>query len=293
MNTAELIQIVTPKKYILNGFWFGPANPKTAYILIHGLTSNAFANHPLVTPLVDVQTAVLTFSNRGSEKISRFKRVDHRKKKGYTSVMIGEAHEVFADCVDDLQGVVSYVKARGVQKVLLVGHSTGCQKSIYYLSKKNKQQNIDGVILLAPMSDYAGAKKQIEKSVLDEATRYAQNLVSQGKPHALLPLPVWPLMHDAQRFLSLYTPESEEEIFCYADPNKKPSTLQKVRIPQLIVLAGRDEYRDRPIDKIAKWFYEWLRRKNVSIQIIERAPHNFYKHEQEVTSAISRWISHL
>lgn len=293
MNTAEIIQITTPQKYILNGFWFGPTNPKTAYIFVHGLTSNAFANHPLVTPLVDGDTAAITFSNRGSEKITRFKKADQRKKKGYTSVMIGEAHEVFTDCVDDIQGAVTYAKKRGVNKILLIGHSTGCQKSIYYLSKKNKQKMVSGVVMLAPMSDYAGAKKQMEKSVLQAATQCAQKLVAQGRPHDLLPLDVWPLMHDAQRFLSLYTPESSEEIFCYADANKKPTVLQKVKIPQLIVLAGSDEYRDRSIHKIASWFHDRLRRKNVSVQIIARAPHNFYQHEKEVVTAISRWTSHL
>lgn len=291
MNSAHIVQFETPQGLLLNGFWFGPPKPHIAYILIHGLSSNAFANHPLVTPLVDSRTAVFTFSNRGSEKITRFKKRDLRKKKGYSSVTIGEAHEVFTDCVDDIQGAVTYAQKQGAHQIILVGHSTGCQKAIHYLAQRSKQKYVAGVILLAPMSDYAGALKHIEKIQLNRATQYAEKLISQGKEHDLIPLDMWPFMHDAQRFLSLYTPESSEEIFCYVDPLKKPVTLQKVKVPCLIILAGKDEFRDRPIAQIAKWFQQKLRRKTVSIHIINQAPHNFFGFDQKVVSVIKNWSS--
>ncbi len=293
MISTNLVQFGTPKGLLLNGFWFGPVRPKTVYILIHGLTSNAFANHPLVLPLVDTQTSVLTFSNRGSEKITRFKKRDLRKKKGYGSITIGEAHEVFTDCVDDIAGAVAFAKKQGSERIILIGHSTGCQKSIYYLSKRNIQKNIQGVVLLAPMSDYAGAKKSMGTPMLQKAVEYAHNLIACGKPHELIPLTIWPLMHDAQRFISLYTPESSEEIFCYADPHKRPSTLQKVTIPQLILLAGNDEFRDRPVVHIAKWFEKRLRRKNRTIHVIKNAPHNFFKYEKKVVEAVLSWTTTL
>ncbi len=291
MNSAHIVQFETPQRLLLNGFWFGPFKPHVVYILIHGLTSNAFANHPLVTPLVDSRAAVLTFSNRGSGKINRFKKRDLRKKKGYTSVTIGEAHEVFTDCVDDIQGAVTYAQKQGAHQIILVGHSTGCQKATYYLAQRNKQKYVTGAILLAPMSDYAGVSKHIEKTQLQRATTYAHQFVSQGKPHELIPLDVWPFMHDAQRFLSLYTQESSEEIFCYTNPSKKPVTLQKVKVPCLIILAGKDEFRDRPITRIAQWFKQKLRRKTVSVHIINHAPHNFFGFDQKVVSVIKNWCS--
>lgn len=289
MNTTSLVQIETTDRLLLNGFWFGPSHANTVFILIHGLTSNAYANHGLVLPLVDKNTAVLTFSNRGSEKITRFKKRDRRKKKGYSSVTIGEAHEVFTDCVHDIAGAVNFAKKQGAKHIILIGHSTGCQKSIYYLAMRNKQKNVDGVVLLAPMSDYAGAQKHMDSLMVETATKYAQNLIAQDKPHELIPLEIWPLMHDAQRFISLYTSDSSEEIFCYSNPMKKPSTLQKVKIPQLILLADKDEFRDRPMKHIAKWFSSKLLRKNAEVHIINYAPHNFFNHEKEVAEAIRSW----
>jgi len=158
---------------------------------------------------------------------------------------------------------------------------------------RNKQKNVNGVVLLAPMSDYAGAQKHMDSLVVKIATKYAQKLIIQGKPHELIPLEIWPLMHDAQRFISLYTSESSEEIFCYSNPMKKPSTLQKVKISQLIILAGKDEFRDRQMKHIAKWFSSKLRRKNAEVHIINNAPHNFFSYEKEVVEAIRSWRNSL
>jgi alpha-beta hydrolase superfamily lysophospholipase len=292
MNTAELVQIITPQKYILNGFWFGVQHPHRAVILTHGLTSNAFANHDLVVPLADSQTGVLTYSNRGSEKIARFKRVDKRRKKGYTSCMIGEAHEVFTDCIDDIQGAVNFAKAKGAKEIILIGHSTGSQKTVYYLSKRTDPA-IKGAVLLSPLSDFAGVHVMDTKGYYEKAKTYAEELVQKGMPHELIPTAIWPYLHDAQRFLSLYTAESKEEVFCYATPHKRPRTLLKIKKPLLVVVGGDDSSADRPIRQIVQWFQKRLRKKQAEVVSIPHAPHNFYLHEREVVSAVSSWISRL
>lgn len=290
MKECRVIQITTPSKLVLNGLWFGPNNAKRVVIFVHGLTSNAFSGHDLVLPLVDECTAIITFSNRGNGKIVRMKRIDERKKKGYTSVMIGEAHEKFTDCADDLQGVIDYIHSKQIYEIFLVGHSTGCQKSIYYLSRKGKQKSIKGVVLLAPMSDYAGALYQDKDNALLTITDLARDYCRKGKEHALLPLDIWPMMHDAQRFLSLYTPDSEEELFCYCQKNKIPKTYQMVKIPQLILLGEKDESRDRSMKKIAKWFERNSQSRDTRIEIIKKAPHSFFLCEERVVAHIKAFI---
>lgn len=158
-NRCKVVSFITPWKYILNGLWFGGDKPKRAIVFIHGLASSAFSNHSLIVPAADQTTAVITFNNRGHDKIARIKKIDKRKKKGYSSELVGEAHEVFTDCVDDIQGVVDFLTKEGVKEIYLAGHSTGCQKSVYYLAQRGKQKLINGVILMCPMSDYAGALK--------------------------------------------------------------------------------------------------------------------------------------
>jgi len=288
---ARVIDIVTPNKFVLKGLWFGAESPSKIIIFIHGLGGNAFSSHKLITPLADSQTAVITFSNRGHDQVASIKKVDNRKKKGYSRITAGESMEIFTDCVDDIQGAVNYaLSVNPKASIYLSGHSTGCQKSAYYLSRFGKQKFIKGVILLAPMSDYAAILKSDKNGNLKTAENFAKNLVKKNQPQGLLPPEIWPDMVSAQRFLSLATPESREEIFCYAVSGKAPDIFRKIKIQALIVLAQKDEYRDRSIKKIAAWFEKNFKSEKLSINIIPSAPHNFYKYENQVLDLIKKFI---
>ena len=287
---VRVINIVTPKKFVLNGLWFGSESPLKIVIFIHGLGGNAFSSHKLITPLADSKTAVVTFSNRGHDQISSIKKVDDRKKKGYSRISAGASLEIFTDCVDDIQGAVNYVlSVNPMASIYLAGHSTGCQKSVYYLSRTG-QKLIKGVILLAPMSDYAALLKSDKNGGLKIATDFAKKLVKSDRQQNLMSQEIWPDMVSAQRFLSLATPESREEIFCYAVSDKTPDTFRKIKIPALIVLAQKDEYRDRPVKKIADWFEKNSRSSQLSVQIVPSAPHNFYRYESQVLTLIENFI---
>ena len=147
------IEVVTPEKIQLDGLWFGPSHPKKAIIFVHGLASTAFKTK-MARSWVSQSTAVITFGNRGHDKIASVRKI-LRNRKGYKSILAGEAHEIFTDCADDIQGVVNFVKKRGVKEIYLAGHSTGCQKITYWASRKNNQRQVRGLILLAPLSDYS------------------------------------------------------------------------------------------------------------------------------------------
>ncbi len=287
---CRCIKIATPKRYLLDGLWFGGGHPKRAIVFVHGLGSTAFAHHEYLTPLADNSTAVLFFSNRGHDDVAGMKRIKRSAKKSYAHKSAGVAHEVFAECVDDIQGAVNLLVKNKVKEIYLVGHSTGCQKITYYLSKNGKQRKIKGAILLCPISDYAGAKRE-NADKLKKAEAVARKLVRRRKPHDLLPADIWPRPLDAQRFLSLYTPDSKEEIFTYAQPEKTPRTLRKVNLPLLIVFAGNDEYRDRDTEEIAEWFGNHIRSKKSEIRIIPNALHGFGGKEARVAESVRRWLS--
>lgn len=288
---CEVIEIITPKKYILKGLWFGGEKPKRALVFVHGLTSSPFSHHDYLTPLASKDTAVVFFGNRGSEIIAKFRRIDKRKKYGYISEFIGEAHETFTDCFDDIQGAVNFLKSRGVKDVYLIGHSTGCQKAVYYLSRPGKQKLIAGAVLLCPISDWAYAKKYEKPEILKKATEHARKLVKQNKSHFLLPEEVYYETMDAQRFLSLYAPESiENQIFPYFDPKNKAKTLKSVKIPLLIVLAEKDEYRDRSTRELVKWFSKKGRNRKFTTVSLPGASHGFNNQEIELSRQINTWL---
>lgn len=285
---CDVVKFRTPKNFQLPGLWFGPANAETVLIWVHGLGGSAFSHTGIIEQLVDKRTAVLSFSNRGSGVISNFWKYKNDKPMEHEKCIIGMAHEVFTECVDDIEGAVSLAIEQGAKRIILIGHSTGTQKSVYYLSKK-PHPKVAGAILLAPMSDYADMVKTTAPKDYRRLVVLAEKMVATGKKHELMPAKLWPYPLDAQRFLSLHTVSSQEEIFTYAS-GKKPKTLQSVKKPMLVILAELDEYRERPMTEIAEWFVEALKNQRAEVTTIAGANHGFYESVELVASITKKWI---
>jgi pimeloyl-ACP methyl ester carboxylesterase len=287
MKEARVIEIQTPKKFLLNGLWFGPGKPKKVIIWIHGLASSAFSKLGIVEQLIDTDTAVMTFNNRGAASVTRVRKLNPKKKGGFEFVIAGGSHEVFTECADDIQGAVDFAQKHGAKEIYLAGHSTGAQKSVYYATRKGNDTKVKGVILLAPMSDYAGALKEFGKKALQHGIRASEKLIKAGNPHVIVPNS-WV---DAQRYISLFSPESTEEIFSYVDPEKKPKIYESLIVPALVVLAADDEYADRPAGQIEAWFVKHSRSKRLGVRTIPKTDHGFSGAEKAVTATIRQWMN--
>ncbi|MEK7133956.1 MAG: alpha/beta fold hydrolase [Patescibacteria group bacterium] len=281
MQPCHVVEIITPKKFVLNGLWFGPKRPRRAIVFVHGLGGSVFSMQGTVNALADKRTAVLTFNNRGHDKVATLKNTKKARFKG------GAAHEVFTDCVDDLQGALNFMRRRGVNNIFLAGHSTGCQKSIYWAYKK-KGRGVEGIILLAPISDWSAEMHLKGKQKIARAARAARALVGRGKKHSLLPEGVWYEILDAQRFLSLYGPDSVEEIFSYSQPRKVPRILKSVGPPVLALWAAKDEFADKSPKEVATWFEAHLRKGRVVI--VPKVGHGFKGGEKTVALEIKKFI---
>lgn len=104
----------------------------------------------------------------------------------------GDAQEIAA-CVSHLRSLP--VKRDG--RVVLMGHSTGCQDLIAYLLSStravNAETRIDGAILQAPVSDREAYEQdrskasQQDQAHMDRELRNATELVQSGQGAALMP----------------------------------------------------------------------------------------------------------
>jgi alpha-beta hydrolase superfamily lysophospholipase len=283
MRAAHVVDIKTPKNFILNGLWFGPQKPKKAIVLVHGMFSSAFSMGHVIDALIDNETAVLAFNNRGHDTVTDVKQIVGIDRKYHRA---GTAHEVFTDCIDDIDGALRVVRATGVKDIYLMGHSTGCQKIVYWTSKKGK--GVKGLILLGALSDYAGDRK---KPQLRTAVAQAKRMVKAGKGNELLPPGMWWHYADAQRLLSLYTPDSIEEIFSYSQTEKKPKIYQSVKLPLIALFAGADEYSERPADKLVEWFRKNSNSSRFHGEVVDNVGHSFKEGEFQVAKAVRQWIS--
>lgn len=284
----ELISFETPRAYLLQGAWLGSPSARTVFIFLHGLNSNLFSQAAVAETLArESETACLLFNNRGNGYISPIRKIVGSKQK---KLAIGTAHEMFTDCRDDIAGAVTYAKSRGAKRIILIGHSTGSQKAIWYLAGTHAPQ-VTGAVLLAPLSDYASAQSMFGNTY-ETLRRTAQKLVTAGSPHALLPVEFSPTPCDAQRWLSLYTPESKEEIFTYAS-DKVPATLRKTTVPLLALFASADEYADRPAQDLATWFKQARPKHPIDARVIEAPNHGFSGAAKLLAKTIRDWSKQI
>ncbi|MCE9541074.1 alpha/beta fold hydrolase [Candidatus Kaiserbacteria bacterium] len=282
MRPAYIVQIVTPKKFELDGLWLGPKKAKKVVVWVHGLGSSMFRKLGIADELVDNETAVLVFNNRGHDKIARIHKTSGKSFKG------GSVHEVFTECVDDIDGAVRYARENGAKQIFVVGHSTGCQKAAYWGSKRKAVA--DGIILLSPMSDYSAERMASGKKALVRAEKVARAMVAKGRAHDVLPESVWPWpwIADAQRFLSLYTGKSPEEIFTYWEPQRPSATLRRVTTSLLAVIPEKDEYAEMSTKTIGKWFAANVH--NGTALVFPGAGHSFRGHEKDIARSIRAFM---
>jgi pimeloyl-ACP methyl ester carboxylesterase len=213
--------------------------------------------------------------------VARIQLINGKRIRG------GAAHEVFADCVDDIEGAIKFAKRYG-KDIFLAGHSTGCQKSIYWAFKKKK--GVRGIILLAPVSDYAATVMLDGPQKMRTALSHARSSIRNGKKHELLPESVWEwgLLADAQRYVSLYSGKSAEEVFPYWDKKRVPRALRSVKRPILVLLAEDDEYADRPATELYEWFLGNIYEGEVSI--VPGVRHSFKGGERKTARLIKDFM---
>lgn len=284
----EIVSFQTKDKIIHNGLLSLPKSPKGVAIYVHGLFDDAFngLGVGLSNKLYKAGYGTLLFNNRGTGFVSSFTKYE-KNKKSY--INIGTSYEQFTDCVHDIDAAISFLHERKIKNITLICHSTGCQKSIYYISALKSPSKIKSVILLAPLSDYSVA---IKDSKYQEKLGYAKLLVSTGHKNDLLPQNVSAELLSAQRYVSLYDPASKEEIFTYAS-GKKAKTLRSVTVPTLAVFGEKDEYLDRPVLELVEWFEENIHAKKKQVEWIEGANHSFKGKEKQMGNVIVSWLQGL
>jgi len=288
MRKYQAVQFLTPNGVSLFGLWSKTSETRLVFIFVHGLGGSVFSSgFSAFAEAIGKDASLFIFNNRGHDIVSKYKIGIGEEEK----INLGGAGlENFADCADDIAGAVSFVLSQGTTEVVLVGHSTGCQKAIFYLSRIENPK-VSKVILLAPISDLACVSTVAPSEIFKKAFSTAKQQSREGKGGSLLSESVWPQIMSADRFLSLYTKESDEEIFCYGFPDKKPDVFRSVKIPILAVFAGADEHSPTPAEKIARWFSDNFSNKASKSVIIPEAKHNFKGYESVLGKEIQQWLS--
>jgi pimeloyl-ACP methyl ester carboxylesterase len=253
---------------MLDGF-YRPAPKKKAplVVFVHGMGSN-FYRSALKKAFLETAPAqgcaALSFNNRGAER--------------------GTEDEPFRACLADLDAAAAFARRRGHRKIVLVGHSTGCQKIAFWQAQR-RNPRVAGLVLLAPADDYAVTRQDFGAR-FDAKVAWARRQVARGRPGA--PVVGRYERFTAARFLSLADPRrAEANVFRYAGPLTQ---FRRVKCPVLAVFGEAEEFAAiPPADMLAI-----LRRKTVARRfddwLIPGADHGFHGLESELAEAVCRWV---
>ena len=198
----------------------------------------------------------------------------------------GAGYEVFEESVHDIDAGISFLIDKGFSKIILIGHSTGANKVCYYTGLQ-KDNRVVGVVLASPLSDRLDTALDKEKH--KENMEFMQRLVDQGKGDTLVMgrffLPLTP-----KRFLSIFTPHSNEDTFDYGDEEPKLTRFSSIQVPLLITIGENDEYLDRSPEDLQKIYDAHTKTHHYKSVIIEDANHGYEGKEKEFAKAVWNWL---
>lgn len=165
--------------------------------------------------------------------------------------------------------LISYLRSEkggSRKKIILMGHSTGCQDTLYYLTKylsgnSDPLVQIDGGILQAPVSDREAFLSPDKAEYITSLLQQSQKLIEQGKGETLLPQDARELMWNtpisAYRFWSLLSERGDDDYFSsYLDASDHSKSFGVVNKPIMILYGGKDEFVPALVDRealVASW----------------------------------------
>ncbi len=95
-----------------------------------------------------------------------------------------------ADDVADLSALVKHLREQlGRQKIVFLGHSTGCQDSMSYAkaAKDGASPAIDGYILQGPVSDRECIVPHMKPGELERMLTVTERMIREGRENAIVP----------------------------------------------------------------------------------------------------------
>jgi alpha-beta hydrolase superfamily lysophospholipase len=281
---GSLLTFNATDKTELNGFLMKSKNQNKKLIIhIHGMGGNFYWN-TFIQPIYDILQKsnydFLTINTRGNGYITR---VYQNKKK----TTIGVAHEKFEESIYDIQGAINLGTKLGYKEFILSGHSTGCQKVIYYQAKKQNKK-VKGLLILAPGDDYSIEKQEKGKD-FTKAVQYAKKLVKLGKGDQILPPHI--SKYSAKRFLSFAdSKNTESKLLNYSGELK---LFSKVKEPMLAVFGSEDEYLVGTASNSLAKLREKTNSNFLETIIVPKANHGFKGKEKKLAKLIFDFIKFI
>ena len=197
----------------------------------------------------------------------------------------GCMYEIFEDCIYDIDLAIQTAKEKGYKRIILLGHSLGCNKVIYYYHKKHP--NILGMIL-ASAPDMIGSHLLIEPEY-EELLKEAKENIDKNQPTKLLHKMIEDYMYmSSQTYYNWFHKNSNLNNLPIISNPKNWEQLETIDVPILTFSGSKDEDYYLHLDLLKE---KATNCKNFEYQIIENTGHTYQEKELETGTLILNWIN--
>ena len=197
----------------------------------------------------------------------------------------GCMYEIFEDCIYDIDLAIQTAKEKGYKRIILLGHSLGCNKVIYYYYKKHP--NILGIIL-ASAPDMIGSHLLIEPDY-EELLKEAKENIDKNQPAKLLHKMIEDYMYmSSQTYYNWFHKNSNLNNLPIISNPKNWEQLETIDVPILTFSGSKDEDYYLHLDLLKE---KATNCKSFEYQIIENTGHTYQEKELETGTLILNWIN--
>jgi len=278
----DLFYEYTEDNLRVQGTYFDSGKLDCCILFIHGqaqsIVDNYFA-YVLGKYLSNNEISFLYSHNRG------YSYINCMSKKDSSLEINGATFEIFEDSLKDIEVWIKKVKKLGYNKIILMGHSLGCNKALYYLSKN--KDDVQGLIL-ASAPDMVGITKK-EESKFDNLLSEAESNVKNNNPRKLLNTLIGGTDYiSSATFINESLENSNIDNFPIERNPEVFEQLATVRVP-ILSLAGSLEYPTYLKQELL--CEKAINCKSFEWHIIEGANHFYLNRENELSDKILKWLA--
>ncbi len=261
---------------------FESENKNICVIMIHGMCATIVDNY-----FATVWGEILSKNNIGFiYEHNRGHSIENDiVMKDGTFKRCGCMYEIFEESIYDIDLAIKTAKEFGYKKIILLGHSYGCNKVIYYKYKKNT--DISGIIL-ASAPDMIGSHKLVQKDYIDLLNEAKKN-IDNGESTKLLHKKIEDYMYmSSETYYNWYNENSNLDNLPIIENNGNWEQFENIDIPILTFSGLLEEDYYRHLDLLKK---KAIKCNDFEYKYIDNTGHTYINKEEEIGNIILDWIN--
>lgn len=251
---------------------------KTLVLCLHGVGSNFYGSRmfaELALEIVKNGADCLRVNTRGHDYCyTGMSRMGVRR--------LGAGYERVEQCLEDIDAWLDWAGER-YQSVILLGHSLGALKAVYYQSHQTHHLLRKVIAISPPRLSYRAFMAGEQRVGFQQSVENAEQAIREGEPQRLVDVSVpFPLLITAEGYLDKYGPQEKY--------NLEPMVYD-LPLPTDFIFGGHELQfsgvafagLDHSIKSIAT---EAGLESKVSIHVIDEADHMYSRHGRELAELI-------